>query len=156
MLGDFKDEATEKFVSNITGRQSAGKYMYTIKLWNPETNNPEGWATEPPGREIRSYVDAQVKIPNKADVVAISGSGLDPVLSNLIVESKFSPGSGKLYSLEVYNAFETAIPDMILCKPLRQHVNASFPGTTTRVGPYHTIVEMEQNISLSNCMKENA
>ena len=28
----------------------------------------------------------------------------------------------KLYSLKVYNASETAIPDMILCKPLQQYI----------------------------------
>ena len=39
----------------------------------------------------------------------------------------------KLYSLKVYNASETAIPDMILCKPLQQYINANFPGTTTKV-----------------------
>lgn len=43
-----------------------------------------------------------------------------------------------------------------LCKPLQQYINANFPGTTTKVGLYRTIVEAEQNVSPSNRMKENA
>ncbi len=156
MLEDFKDEAMEKFASNITGRQNAGKYMHTTKFWNPEANNFEGWTVEPLDKKIKDYVDAQIKISNKADAAATSGFGLDPVLSNLIIENKLSSGSEKLYSLKVYNASETAIPDMILCKPLQQYINANFPGTTTKVGLYRTIVEAEQNISPSNRMKENA
>ena len=156
MLEDFKDEAMEKFASNITGRQNAGKYMHTTKFWNPEANNFEGWTVEPLDKKIKDYVDAQIKISNKADAAATSGFGLDPVLSNLIIENKLSSGSEKLYSLKVYNASETAIPDMILCKPLQQYINANFPGTTTKVGLYRTIVEAEQNVSPSNRMKENA
>lgn len=156
MLEDFKDEAMEKFASNITGRQNAGKYMHTTKFWNPEANNFEGWTVEPLDKKIKDYVDAQIKISNKADAAATSGFGPDPVLSNLIIENKLSSGSEKLYSLKVYNASETAIPDMILCKPLQQYINANFPGTTTKVGLYRTIVEAEQNVSPSNRMKENA
>jgi len=130
--------------------------MHTTKFWNPEANNFEGWTVEPLDKKIKDYVDAQIKISNKADAAATSGFGLDPVLSNLIIENKLSSGSEKLYSLKVYNASETAIPDMILCKPLQQYINANFPGTATKVGLYRTIVEAEQNVSPSNRMKENA
>ena len=53
MLEDFKDEAMEKFASNITGRQNAGKYMHTTKFWNPEANNFEGWTVEPLDKKIK-------------------------------------------------------------------------------------------------------
>ena len=97
----------------------------------------------------------KLRISNKADAAATSGFGLDPVLSNLIIENKLSSGSEKLYSLKVYNASKRLF-DMILCKPLQQYINANFPGTTTKVGLYRTIVEAEQNVSPSNRMKENA
>lgn len=156
MLEEFKDAAMEKFASNVTGRKNAGKYMHTTKFWNAEANNFEGWTVEPLDKKIKDYVDAQIKISNKADAAATSGFGLDPVLSNLIIENKLSSGSEKLYSLKVYNASETAIPDMILCKPLQQYINVNFPGTNVKVGLYRTIVEAEQNVSPSNRMKENA
>ena len=100
-------------------------------------------------------MDAQISISNKADAAATSGFGLDPVLSNLIIENKLSSGSEKLYSLKVYNASETAIPDMILCRPLQEYLTANYPERRVKVGLYRTIVDAEQNINPSNRMKSN-
>ena len=71
----------------------------------------------PIDKKVKDYIEAQIRISNKADAAATSGFGIDPVLANLILENKLSSGSEKLYSIKVYNASETAIPDMILCKP---------------------------------------
>ena len=92
---------------------------------------------------------------NKADAAATSGFGLDPVLSNLIMDNKLSSGSEKLYSIKVYNASETAIPDMILCKPLMHYIRANYPGSRTQVGLYRSVVESEQSVTPANRMKEN-
>ncbi|THC82787.1 hypothetical protein E7X23_26195, partial [Bacteroides fragilis] len=56
-------------------------------------------------------------------------------------------GSEKLYSIKVYNASETAIPDMILCKPLMHYIRANYPGSRTQVGLYRSVVESEQSVS---------
>ena len=79
-----------------------------------------------------------------------SGFGLDPVLSNLIMDNKLSSGSEKLYSIKVYNASETAIPDMILCKPLMHYIRANYPGSRTQVGLYRSVVESEQSVTPAN------
>ena len=77
------------------------------------------------------------------------------MLSNLIMDNKLSSGSEKLYSIKVYNASETAIPDMILCKPLMHYIRANYPGSRTQVGLYRSVVESEQSVSPTNRMKEN-
>ena len=74
----------------------------------------------------------------------------------MIIQNKLSSGSEKLYSLKVYNASETAVPDMILCKPLQQYINANFPEKRVKIGLYRTVVEAERNVSPENRMKENA
>lgn len=156
MLEEYKDEAMEKFASGVTGRQNVGKYMHTTKFWNAESNNFEGWTVKPIDKKIRDYIESQIKISNKADAAATSGFGLDPVLSNLIMENKLSSGSEKLYSIKVYNASETAIPDMILCKPIMQYIKVNFPGSKTQIGLYRSIVSAEENVSPANRVKENA
>lgn len=155
MLDDYKDAAMEAFASKITGRENAGKFLHTSSHFNPEADSFEGWKVTPIDKKIKDYVDAQIAISNKADAAATSGFGLDPVLSNLIIENKLSSGSEKLYSLKVYNASETAIPDMILCMPLQQYIQANFPGSKTRVGLYRTVVESESNVSPSNRVSNN-
>ena len=77
------------------------------------------------------------------------------MLANLILENKLSSGSEKLYSIKVYNASETAIPDMILCKPVQEYINANWPGTDIRIGLYRHVVSQEENVSPGNRMKEN-
>lgn len=155
LLEEFKDAAMEKFAGNVAGKENVGKYMHTTKYWNEEANAFEGWKVEPVDKKIRDYIEAQIQISNKADAAATSGFGLDPVLSNLIIENKLSSGSEKLYSLKVYNASETAIPDMILCTPLQQYINANHPGTHVKVGLYRPVVETESHVSPDDRMGKN-
>lgn len=156
MLEEFKDEAMEKFAAGVTGLQNVGKYMHTTKFWNETANDFEGWTVTPIDKKIKDYIDSQISIANKSEAAATSGFGLDPVLSNLIMENKLSSGSEKLYSIKVYNASETAIPDMILCKPIMCYIRANFPGSKTQIGLYRSIVNAEENVSPGDRVKENA
>jgi hypothetical protein len=70
---------------------NVGKYMHTTKFWNAEANNFEGWTITPIDKKIKDYIESQIKIANKADAAATSGFGLDPVLSNLIMETSYRP-----------------------------------------------------------------
>lgn len=155
MLEEFKDEAMEKFAAGVTGLQNVGKYMHTTSYWNESANNFEGWKVTPIDKKIKDYIDSQISIANKSEAAATSGFGLDPVLSNLIMENKLSSGSEKLYSIKVYNASETAIPDMILCKPIMHYIRANFPGSKTQIGLYRSIVNAEENVSPGKRAKEN-
>ncbi len=156
MLEDFKDEAMERYAEGMTGRKNAGKFMHTSQYWNAEANNFEGWKVTPIDKKIKDYIEAQVAICKKAEAAATSGFGLDPALSNLILDTKLGSGSEKLYSLKVYNATETAVTDMVLCAPFQQFIQANHPGTDIRVGLYRTVVEAEKNVNPENRVKANA
>lgn len=156
MLEEFKDEAMEKFSEHITGRTNVGKFMHTSQFWNAEANNFEGWKVTTIDKKIKDYIDAQVAICRKAEAAATSGFGLDPALSNLILDTKLGSGSEKLYSLKVYNATETAITDMVLCAPFQQFIDANHPGTDIRIGLYRNVVEAEKNVNPENRVKANA
>ena len=156
MLEQFKDEAMEKFAESMTGRKNAGKFMHTSNFWNEAANNFEGWKITPIDKKIKDYIEAQVAICKKAEAAATSGFGLDPALSNLILDTKLGSGSEKLYSLKVYNATETAVPDMVLCKPFDTFILANNPGTSVRIGLYRAIVDAEKNVNPENRVKANA
>ena len=150
MLEDYKDEAMEAYATGLTGKKNVGKYMHTSSFFNAESNSFQGWKVTPIDKKIKDYIDSQISMANKADAAATSGFGLDPVLSNLIMENKLSSGSEKLYSLKVYNASETAIPEMILCMPFQQFITANYPDRQTKIGLYRPIVQAEQNVSPKN------
>lgn len=155
MLEDYKNETMEKFAEGMTGVKNVGKFMHTSSFFDEAAQEYEGWKVTPIDKKVKDYIDAQIRISNKADAAAASGFGIDPILANLILENKLSSGSEKLYSIKVYNASETAIPDMILCKPVQEYINANYPGTKTRIGLYRTIVNAEAQVSPQNRMKEN-
>lgn len=156
MLEDFKDEAMEKFATSMSGKANAGKFLHTSDYWNPEANAFEGWEVVTIDNKVKDYIDAQVAICKKSEAAATSGFGLDPSLSNLILDTKLGSGSEKLYALKVYNATETAVPDMILCKPFQTFIDVNHPGTDIKIGLYRTVVSAEQNVNPENRVKDNA
>lgn len=156
MLEDFKDEAMEKFANSMSGKENAGKFLHTSDFWNPEANAFEGWEIIAIDNKIKDYIEAQVAICKKSEAAATSGFGLDPSLSNLILDTKLGSGSEKLYALKVYNATETAVPDMILCKPFQTFIDVNHPGTDIKIGLYRTVVEAERNVNPENRVKANA
>lgn len=155
MLEDFKDEAMEKFAVSMSGKSNAGKFIHTSEFWNPESNSFEGWEIETIDNKIKDYIDAQVAICKKSEAAATSGFGLDPSLSNLILDTKLGSGSEKLYALKVYNATETAVPDMILCKPFQTLIDVNHPGTDIKIGLYRTVVDAEKNVNPEDRVKAN-
>lgn len=156
MLEEFKDEAMETFANSMSGKANAGKFLHTSDYWNPEANAFEGWEIVTIDNKVKDYIDAQVAICKKSEAAATSGFGLDPSLSNLILDTKLGSGSEKLYALKVYNATETAVPDMILCKPFQTFIDVNHPGTDIKIGLYRTVVEAEKNVNPENRVKANA
>lgn len=156
LLDDFKDAAMEYFASAMSGKENAGKFFHTSRFFNPEANDFEGWKITPIDNKVKEYIEAQVAICKKAEAAATSGFGLDPSLSNLILDTKLGSGSEKLYALKVYNATETSVPDMVLCKPFQVFIDSNFPGTDLKIGLYRTVVEAEKNVNPENRVKANA
>lgn len=155
MLEQFKDEAMEMFASSMSGRTNAGKFLHTSSFWNTEAATFEGWKITPIDNKVKEYIEAQVAICSKSETAATSGFGLDPALSNLICDAKLSSGSEKLYALKVYNATETAVPDMVLCEPFQLMIDTNHPGTDIRIGLYRRVVEAEKNVNPENRIKAN-
>ncbi len=156
MLENFKDEAMEKFAASMTGKENAGKFLHTSQFWNAEADKFEGWKITPIDNKLKEYIEAQIIICKKSEAAATSGFGLDPSLSNLILDTKLGSGSEKLYALKVYNATETSVPDMVLCKPFQQFIDTNHPGTNIKIGLYRTVVEAEKNVNPENRVKQNA
>lgn len=156
MLEDFKDESMERFAAQMSGRENAGKFLHTSQFYNEAAGDFEGWKITPIDNKVKEYIEAQVAICKKAEAAATSGFGLDPSLSNLILDTKLGSGSEKLYALKVYNATETSVPDMVLCAPWQHFIDTNFPGSGMKIGLYRTVVDAEKNVNPENRIKANA
>ncbi len=156
MLEDYKDAAMEKFAQRMSGKENAGKFMHTSQFYNEMAGEFEGWKITSIDNKVKEYIDAQVAICKKAEAAATSGFGLDPSLSNLILDTKLGSGSEKLYALKVYNATETTVADTVLCSPWQSMIDANFPESGIKIGLYRTVVEAERDVSPADRIKANA
>jgi len=153
MLEEYKDKAFMEFTAGITGEKNVGSFLHTQSFYDDLSNSFVGWKVNTIDKKIKDYIEAQILISKQADTAATSGFGLDPVLANLIIDGKLSSGSEKLYSIKVYNASETAIPEMIMFSKLNKILESNF-NTNYEVGFYRTIVNAESNVSPNNRINE--
>ena len=152
MLDEYKDKAFLDFTSGITGEKNAGSFLHTQTEWDDMANTFIGWKVTPIDKKIKEYIEAQIMMADKSNEAAATSFGLDPVLANLVFKGNLSSGSEKLYSYQVYNVSETAIPEMVMFNKVDRILNANF-NTNNQIGFYHTPISAEQDVSPKERMK---
>lgn len=145
MLEAIKDEFFEKAAKVLTGKKNAGKFIETVDFYD-EDGNLCKWEVESLDQKIKDFIDAQIKISEKADSATTSGMGLHPSLSNIIVDGQLSSGSQMLYALKLYMASDTTIPEEVVFEPINQAIAANFPGKQIKMGFYHHNVMKEEDV----------
>ncbi len=154
-LEELKDELFKKMSAVLTGKKNAGKFIQTVDFYDDEGNLCQ-WKVEAIDQKIKDYVEAQLKISEKADSAITSGIGLHPSLSNIVVNGQLSSGSQMLYALKLYMASDTTIPEEVVFEPINQAIAANFPGKKVRMGFYHHVVMKEENVAPEDRVTQNA
>ncbi|MEI6577814.1 MAG: hypothetical protein WCO63_16695 [Bacteroidota bacterium] len=152
MLEDLKDQIFGKLAEVLSGETNVGKFFTSEKAIN-ELGNPDQWDIEAIDQKVKEFVESQIIIAKHADSAIISGMGLHPSLSNIIVDGKLASGSEQLYALKLYLSTEIAIPEKIICKPINQAIRINFPSANVKVGFYHEIVKTEDTTTPANRVK---
>lgn len=148
-LDELKEEFFKSLAKVLTGKKAAGKFIETVDFVDDEGNVRE-WKVEAIDQKIKDFIEAQLKISEKADSATTSGMGLHPSLSNIIVGGQLSSGSQMLYALKLYMASDTTIPEEVIFEPINQALAANFPGKDLRMGFYHHTVMKEEDVSPGN------
>lgn len=147
MLEDLKNETLEKIGSVLGGKTNVGKFFHTVSFMD-EMGKTWEWKVTPIEKDLKNFIEAQIKISEKADSATTSGIGLHPSLSNIMVDGKLSSGSEMLYALKLYIASDTTIPERIITEPLNMAIKANFPDRKgLKIGFYRNIVMTEENVS---------
>lgn len=152
MLEDYKDKAFMEFTAGITGEKNVGSFLHTQLDYDDVSNTFVGWKVTPIDKKIKEYIDSQIAIADKSNEAAATSFGLDPVLANLVFKGNLSSGSEKLYSYQVYNVSETAIPEMVMFDKVNCILNANFK-TINQIGFYHTPISSQQEVAPKDRMK---
>ena len=152
MLEDLKDKVFLNLGNVLSGEVNVGKF-FTSETVTDALGNTDEWKIEAIDQKIKEYVDSQLAIAKQADNAITSGMGLHPSLSNIIVDGKLASGSELLYSLKLYLATETDIPESIVCRAINAAIAINFPGKNLKMGFYHQVVKAEDSVTSQNRTK---
>lgn len=155
LLETLKDTVFGDIAKVLSGKKNTGKFIETVDFWDEDAGQVVSWKIEAIDHKIKDFVEAQIKISEKADSATTSGIGLHPALSNIMVAGKLSSGSEMLYALKLYLASDTSIPEEVIFEPINQAIQVNFPGTKKKLGFYHNIVMKEENVSPSERVVNN-
>ena len=145
-LNTLKDETFLNITRVLTGKANAGKILETVDFYDDE-NNLCAWKIEPIDQKVKDFIEAQLKIAEKADSATTSGMGLHPSLSNIIVNGTLSAGSQMLYALKLYLLSDTTVPEEVIFEPINEALAINFPGKDLKLGFYHSVVKTEDQVA---------
>lgn len=141
-LEELKTKLLDDISEALAGKKNAGKFIETVDFYDDEQNLCS-WKIEPIDQKIKDFIEAQIKIGEKADSATTSSMGLHPSLSNIILQGQFSSGSQLLYALKAYIASDVNIPEEIIFEPINQALEVNFPEKDYKIGFYRDVVKTE-------------
>lgn len=142
-----RDKITETIANVMAGRKNAGKFFTCVDFIDPDGNKQE-WKIEPIEMNIDKYITAQAEISRIADSSTTSGFGLNPALSNIIIDGKGDSGSQMLYALKIFYGADTQIPEEISLEAINDAIRINFPKKKgVFLGMYRKVINKEDNVS---------
>jgi hypothetical protein len=150
MLEDLKDAILRGLANVLSGVQNVGKFFHSeavrTELGIGRTEILK-WEILPIDMKVKDFTEAQISISAHAHSAILSGMGLDPSLSNIILNNSLSSGSEKLYAYKLFLATETKIVEKKALEVMNRVKLIYFPNVPGRFGFYHDIVKREEDIT---------
>lgn len=154
MLDQHRDDVLRRLSEALSGKKNVGKFFHTTILEDGD-GKQWSWKITPIDQKITDFIEAQIKVAEKADSATTSGIGLHPALSNIMVSSKLASGSEMLYALKLYLASDVSVSEEVVLENINRVLQINFPGTPLRLGFYHTVVLKESDVSPEDRTKNN-
>jgi hypothetical protein len=157
ILVEYQAAFLKKIGDVLSGDENTGKYLHTTNvLYVDGVNLTEyGWKIETIDQKTKDFVDAQIKISQRADQALSAGIGLHTSLGNVSETGKSDSGSEQYYALIGYLNTGVDIPEMIICKALNYALKANFPKKKMKIGFTHNVTEKQSDLSPDDRMKNN-
>jgi hypothetical protein len=153
-IDELRDEVTKSIANVLAGKRNSGKFFESIDFTDPD-GNMCAWKIEPIEMNIDKFIEAQSKISRIAESATTSSFGLNPALSNIIIDGKADSGSQMLYAAKLFYASDTQIAEDIIFESLNWALNINFPGKKLAMGLYRKIINKEDNVTASDRSTNN-
>lgn len=158
MLLEYQKAFLNKISAVLSGEENTGKYLHTTKILEVDGTNllEHGWEIKVIDQNIKDFVEAQIKISQRADRAVASGISLHSALGNMSETGKVDSGSEQVYALISYLNTGIDIQEMIIMKAMNQAIKANFPDEDVKMGFFHDVPETQQNITPSQRSRNNS
>jgi len=147
-LDKLRDELTKTIANVLSGKKNTGKFFESIDFVDVNGVKCE-WKIEPIEMNIDKFIEAQTNISVLADSSTTSGFGLNPALSNIIIQGKGDAGSQILYAWKLFYAADTQIAEDIVFESIHAALKINFPTKKLSMGLYEPVAAKESDLSAS-------
>ncbi|EHO13814.1 hypothetical protein [Myroides odoratimimus] len=155
MLNEYRNRLLDEIAKVLSSDMNAGKFWHTTKTFTVDGTNliEHGWEIKAIDQNIKEFVEAQIKISQRADYALSGGIGVHAALGNISDSGKANGGSEQIYALKNYLFTGVNIPEMIICKPVNYAIKANWPDKNIKIGFLHQLPEKEEDISPAKRIK---
>lgn len=155
MLLEYQKAFLEKMSVVLSGDENSGKYLHTSKSFTVDGTNliEHGWEIKVIDQNIKDFVEAQIKLSERADYALSGALGVHTALGNVSVGGKSDSGSEQLYAFKNYLLTGVDIPEMIVMKAINYAIKANWPAKRVKLGFCGIEPEREQDVTASKRVK---
>lgn len=145
----FRTDFMRKLLDVLTTDENAGKILHTRKVIEVNHSNilEMGWKITPIPQNIKEFVDAQIKISERADRALGANIGMHSGVSGVGEAGKVNGGSEQVYAYQNFINSSVYTPERISCKTLNDMIQSNFKGTKVRIGFHRTQAQTQANIN---------
>lgn len=139
MFIDYQKQFLQKITKVLSGEENVGKFLHTTKRLEVDGTNllEHGWEIKPIDQNVKDFIEAQIKISERADHVITGSTGLHSSMANVGQQGKSDSGSEQYHALNNYLATSIDVPEMIVLKAINYAIKANFPSKKLKLGFYH-------------------
>lgn len=151
MLEELKESVFKQLTTILGGKSNVGKFWASEKIIDVVGTQivTHEWEITPIDQKIKDFVQAQIKISERADVTTVGGLGLHQALSNISTNGKSDSGSEQLYAYKNFILSEIQMPEMTICNAINAAIAHNWPEKKLKLGFYRTLPEREEDITSS-------
>lgn len=151
MLEELKESVYMQLTKILGGKSNVGKFWASETIIEVLGNQivTQEWKITAIDQKIKDFVEAQIKISERADVTTVGGLGLHQALSNISTNGKSDSGSEQLYAYKNFILSEVQMPEMTICSAINAAIAHNWPEKKLKLGFYRTLPEKEEDITSS-------
>lgn len=145
---DYRKQFMSDLLKVLSDEENVGKIWHTRKILEVQGTNiiEHGWKITAIPQNIKDFVDAQIKISERADRALTANIGMNSSLSNISEAGKPAGGAEQVYAFANFANSSVDVPEYYICKLLNEAIKANWPEKNIKVGFHRNQAQTLANI----------